>query len=680
VDGRKRVFVRALATLASLVALAAACGGDFARSTSAHAGSGQGASSASSRAPRTKVDLLLDVDNSPSMGSKQAYLMQALPELVERLIDPYCLDPSTGGSLGHSSAGLCASGVPEFAAVNDLHLAVITSSLGPRLSGVAPRQGNAILCDPNASALPPFENLSAHNDDQAHLVARALVEYDAGVETESQVVDAVNGSYTPAPGGFLAWAPRALPAGHGPSSSVDLESDFAEMIGGAGTSGCGIESPLESWYRFLVQPDPYADLVLEGQRAAWSGVDAEILRQRHDFLRPDSLVVVVVASDENDSEIDVRSLGGQGYLFMGSGFQVPRGTSSCAVNPQDPACVSCSTVPPGDPTCADGAYVASNDWGFDPNLRHVHMKQKYGVDAQYPIQRYAVGLTSPVIPDRNGEYPAGATNYRGFANCVNPLFAAALPDGSDVSPAALCDLAEGTRTADDVTLAVIGGVPSKLLHFSPGHPQESALTDADWVRILGRGQAAMTVASAMSYDYDGIDPHMIEDYRDRTTVAYPFTTDPGGTNSLIAAKDGGYGDPTNGHEWVTDQPYPGPHVVAVDLQYACIYDLPQLRDCSLPENASACDCPSTPSGLSPQEIPPVCGGNDNPTLQFADKAYPTPRQLLLARLLGAQAVVGSLCPVSVTDDTGSGPLYGYRPVMSMIGDRLGRSLGPGVTR
>ena len=87
--------------------------------------------------------------------------------------------------------------------------------------------------------------------------------------------------------------------------------------------GCGIESQLESWYRFLVQPDPYASLGLDktGKFAQWVGVDTVLLAQRADFLRPDSLVAVIVLSDENDSEVDVRSFGGTAWNFMSSQVQ-----------------------------------------------------------------------------------------------------------------------------------------------------------------------------------------------------------------------------------------------------------------------------------------------------------------------------------------------------------------------
>ena len=82
-----------------------------------------------------KVDLLFAIDNSRSMGDKQKLVAQAVPELIDRLLHPRCIDatdpakpvdkgPSDG--LGHCTGG----GVPEFTAVYDLHVGIVSSSLG----------------------------------------------------------------------------------------------------------------------------------------------------------------------------------------------------------------------------------------------------------------------------------------------------------------------------------------------------------------------------------------------------------------------------------------------------------------------------------------------------------------------------------------------------------------------
>src|ERR1700734_1523080 len=44
--------------------------------------------------PPQKLDLLFSIDNSASMGDKQAYLEQAIPNLIQRLVTPNCIDAS----------------------------------------------------------------------------------------------------------------------------------------------------------------------------------------------------------------------------------------------------------------------------------------------------------------------------------------------------------------------------------------------------------------------------------------------------------------------------------------------------------------------------------------------------------------------------------------------------------
>jgi hypothetical protein len=605
----------------------------------------------------SKIDLLFDIDNSASMGDKQAYLEAAIPDLLNRLINPNCVDTATPPNIvGVSQNGQCPSGAhAEFAPVHDLHIGIVSSALGSRLSDS--------ICDPNAQAPAPFQNVSAHNDDQAHLLERSLV-INGTTATEGAVTDTSSG--------FLYWFPTGganagVPPSRGTpiSNATRLETDFSSLVAGVGVFGCGIESQMESWYRFLIQPDPYQTLMLNGFQAQWSGIDTTILQQRHDFLRPDSLVAVISLSDENDSEIDVRSLNGQGYLWMQRGFKPPHGSSACGTDPADPNCVSCAQVPKdggvsADPNCAS-AYTLPNDWGWDPNLRHVHMKAKYGVDPQFPIQRYLNGLTSRTVPDRNGEYPSGASAYQGQNDCTNPLFAAVLPDGTNTDPASLCHLAVSERTPRLVFYAHIGGVPHELLHFVANDPQASTLTGDDWVKILGQGLATfhpgMPIDSSTNNPYDttGIDPHMIESYQPRAGLQPP------------SAANGA--DPISGREWITDQEQtPNVHVLRVDREFACIFPLAQPRDCSLPQNSDLCDCPAT-AGLTAEQTPPICDPNTQ-TQQVGAKAYPTIRELLLARLMAGQGVIGSICPQHVTEQSAGDPLYGYRPAMNMLISRF----------
>ncbi len=613
-----------------------------------------------------KVDVLFDIDNSASMGDKQFFLTLAIPDLIDRLINPNCVDTATGAPAGiKSNGGMgCPTGSkPEFPPVHDMHLGIVSSSLGQRLSEPDPTGRTGVCYDPLV-AQDPFSNINAHMDDKGHLLGRSLA-YGANgaTATEGVVNDAVIAAYGMPPSGFLYWYPRRSPPPVGPATPIadpmQLQNDFAQLVTGVGTFGCGIESQLESWYRFLVQPDPYETLALDANRhAQWQGVDSVILKERHDFLRPDSLVAVVVLSDENDSEIDVRSLGGLGYLFMRTLFVPPHGTTPCLGNPLAPGCHSCGPSDTGDPNCLPAPsgqlvqeYTAANNWGYDPNLRHVHMRAKYGLDPQFPIERYFTGLTSPKVPDRNGEYPPGVLNYQGYLpsnlKCTNPLFAKALPDGTATDPATLCNLPQGDRTLDKIFYAHIGGVPYQLLHFKPGNPAASLLSAQDWVKILG--------TDPLRYDYTGIDPHMIESYLPRPGLPPPAMP----SNS----------DPISGRDWITDQEMvPGSHVLKVDRQYACTFKLPAPRDCTLNYNIPyRCDCPSRGGGLTHDQTPPLCDDAD-PTSQVYAKAYPTIRELLLAKLMGSQGIVASICPQETVDATS--PVYGYRPAVAAIVDRV----------
>src|SRR5439155_9484029 len=79
----------------------------------------------------SKIDLLFMIDNSSSMADKQQILADAVPDLVKRLVDPVCIDPKTQQTLGNRLPdGSCAMGEPDFEPVKDIHIGIITSSLG----------------------------------------------------------------------------------------------------------------------------------------------------------------------------------------------------------------------------------------------------------------------------------------------------------------------------------------------------------------------------------------------------------------------------------------------------------------------------------------------------------------------------------------------------------------------
>jgi hypothetical protein len=591
-----------------------------------------------------KIDLLFAIDNSASMGDKQEILREAVPDLVNRLVTPNCVaDNNPNQVVGVVDAqGRCATGKPEFAPITDIHIGIVSSSLGGRGSNTCPADARN----------PANGSLSANNDDKGHLLNRS---------TNNEVPSPSTGSSN-----FLAWFPDSdsnvgKPAPENPIKDAQaLIKSFQDLVDGVNEYGCGFEAQLESVYRFLIQPDPHENIVVEGRpaRARLEGVDNTILKQRKDFLRPDSLVAVIMVTDETDSTVDPLAVSGQGWAYLNDGFPggpgtAARGTSVCESNPLDPGCDSCGfkrTKPElaNDPNCQDndGYYRQEED---QLNIRPIRMKQRFGVDPQYPIQRYVKGFLEDKVPNRDGEHPVNpetqlrSSAYVGTANCRNPLYAANLPESGDEGEinGALCNLSRGPRQSDLVFFGLIGGVPHQLLHYDPNDVEKSKLTDADWVKILGR--------DPFKYDFEGIDPHMIESVTPR--------------DGLEPSGPGLGSDPIHGREWNT---------AGGDIQFACTFELPEAKDCTRPEFKEACDCVA-----GSQKNPPLCDPA-RPTIQVRGKAYPTVRQLMVVRQLGDQGIVSSLCPINpkkpADDATNPDPLYGYRPAVKAIVDRLRNAL------
>src|SRR5512140_1121400 len=79
----------------------------------------------------SRIDLLLMIDNSTSMADKQQTLAEAVPQLLQQLVQPQCVDdkgkafdPPITATLG--AAQPCAQGSPEFNPVNDIHIGIVT--------------------------------------------------------------------------------------------------------------------------------------------------------------------------------------------------------------------------------------------------------------------------------------------------------------------------------------------------------------------------------------------------------------------------------------------------------------------------------------------------------------------------------------------------------------------------
>ena len=606
-----------------------------------------------------KMDVLFAIDDSASMGDKQDLLAAAIPTFFNRLLNPDCVDGSGDHQPGDDAACKTIPGTkPEFPPVHDLHVGIVSSSLGGG--------GSPDVCTAQTA------------DRKGHLLNQPAVK-------NAQPVDGSGGN-------FLAWLPASDPKNAGASppnvtpysdgQSASFTTDFQALVGGVGENGCGLEAQLESWYRFLIQPDPYEAITLSSTnppQAQLSGVDTTLLKMRHDFLRPDSLIAIIQITDEEDSWSDPQWLGGYGWTVRTNNFPGgpgqgvgPRGTSECdqpidpnnptTTGPNNPDCTSCafpssnkplSGTPIGeDPNCnacAPGASTCPMKGWYSPattstpisaadglNVRYgeQYMQRRYGLDPQFAIQRYVDGLKSNQVPDRDHE-TQDFRNYAPVKNCTNPLFAQDLPDGSDTSPGALCDLQLGPRTPDLVFYALIGGVPNSLL--------EKDLTSGDWQKILGKDPE--------HFDLTGIDPHMIE-----STTPRPGLPVSGATYNLGT-------DPDNGREWNTLT-----SVAFSDLQYACTFDLSTPKPCTGTGSAGACDCADVNGATTAADGPPLCDPQ-NRTTQIKGKAYPTIRELRVAQALGPQASVASIC-AKVTTGSTSDPSYGYNPAMNAILERF----------
>jgi hypothetical protein len=632
-----------------------------------------------------KVDLLFMIDNSASMGDKQALLAQAVPDMINRLVSPRCVDGNNAPT-GATAAvdGTCPAGSKaEFPPVSDMHIGVVSSSLGGRGGDVCPSSGSG-------SQNPANPSLSAHNDDRGELLGRGGVASDPTVE--NQVLDAM-------PDNFLSWFPAtASNAGKMPpptapiTSASTLIGDFTQLVAGVHEHVCGMEAQNEAWYRFLIQPDPFDSIAVNGGRAAFNGHDNTILAQRAAFLRPDSLVAVIVVTDENEEVANPLAIGGQGWAFETQSFPgspngtAPQGTIECSrfdvnnpatTGPNDPNCTSCAFISldpnfaarcPKDGANGSNGYLDPNDDNI--NVRFFQQKRRFGLFAGYPTSRYVRGLTSPYVPDSNtGHEVDSSGNYIGDqdtnANCINPLFATNLPT-SDASE--LCNLQRGPRTPDLIYYAAIAGVPHQLLQQDPANPdspQKDTLSAADWTLITGQDPE--------HYDFRGIDFHMVESIDPRTTNTGGWANSSSCPPGPLGAPAAGC-DPVNGGEWQTNKQ---------DLQFACIFDLrPQFnnqgKDCTNPKYSGACDCATGALNASTQ----LCQG----TTQIYGKAYPSQREMIIAHAMsqrsaqnGGQGVVSSLCPIHVTPANGDNPpdpLFGYRPAVDAIVNRFRPSLTP----
>ena len=119
-----------------------------------------------------KVDVLFMIDNSASMGDKQALLAQAVPDIIQGLVSLQ---------------------------VHDMHIGIVTSSLGGRGGDLCPAPRD----EPGQPGA-----LDAHNDDHGELVNRGGVAGDPDRRERSRGATRTRAN-------FLSWFPESPPSNAG---------------------------------------------------------------------------------------------------------------------------------------------------------------------------------------------------------------------------------------------------------------------------------------------------------------------------------------------------------------------------------------------------------------------------------------------------------------------------------
>jgi len=193
-----------------------------------------------------KVDLLFMVDNSGSMSEEQASLGAELPRLVRVL--------TTGDRTGD---GLTPD---DFPPVRSLHLGVVTSDMGVAGFNVPTCMRAAMFGDDGL--LRTMGNTS---------IAGCMASYPSFLEY-------VAGVSTPTPD--------------------DFGNEF-RCIAMAGVRGCGFEQQLEATLKALT-PQASPIQFFAGTRGHGDVENAG-------FLRPDSVIALVLVTDEEDCSIEVGS-------------------------------------------------------------------------------------------------------------------------------------------------------------------------------------------------------------------------------------------------------------------------------------------------------------------------------------------------------------------------------------
>ena len=597
-----------------------------------------------------KIDLLFMIDNSISMADKQAVLKEAVPDLVRRLVSPNCVapdgTPNVAGTPQDPAVKCPGDSTREFTPIRNIHIGVITSSLGGH---------GAVNCDGTTPGVR-----GEQENDKGHLIATRprfgaeLAKYPGAQPAEAA--------------GFLDWNPTTRPG----QAIGPFNNSFQAMVTASSEFGCGYEAQLEAIYRFLIDPKPYERIDIgpcsaqnTNDCAFPSGVDQNVLNQRKEFLRPDSLVAIIMVTDENDCSIIEKQQGY--YAARADDIDLPRATAECTANPNSACCRSCiSGNPPGcapDPACAANNGATPDDLD-PPNLRCFNQKKRFGLDFLYPTARYVNALKNPrICTSRDDLLADGCPDGDGNGQpdvFTNPLFddlkgAGALPrDPSLIFFAGIVgvpwqDIQAIDKIDEDGNKVAY---PTNELHYKVA---DRMATDGTWDTILGNSNP----------------PNGVAPIAPKNTLMVESIGARGGNDgqgrALAPSSAPALANPVNSHEWGNTR--------QDDLMYACVFKLKTPRDCEAiskqPEPRPGCDCEE----LRANDNNPLCQNpqtNGYEKNQYFAKAYPGLRELQVLKDYGKNSIVASICARNLTDSNAQD--YGYRPAVDSIVDRLKEAL------
>jgi hypothetical protein len=345
-------------------------------------------------------------------------------------------------------------------------------------------------------------------------------------------------------------------------------------------------------------------------------------------------------------------VGGQTWIVADTSRRMWRASSACDANPNDPCCYICASDPPNgcaaDPVCEEkpepdinAGRLALNDDGI--NLRCFDQKRRFGYDFLYPTSRYVNALSKLQLCLGRADLAAEGCPAEQLA--TNPLFAG----GRDRSLVFLGGIVGVPWTAIASEFDANGRRledPETRLRFKTA---KELGTDGTWSQILGSLASSPPVPPA--------NPLMIES---------PFPR-PG-------VRDG---NPDNGREYDTtgaasnDPRQTNFDGQPQDLQFACIFPLPETRDCA--GATDECDCKVGDFDRPLCEANP--GQSSPSTVQHWAKAYPGLRQLQVLHDYGDNSIVASICARNVDTAQADRPDFGYRPAVDSIVERLKERLG-----